>query len=180
MSYKYTVETYYVDIPVEEYIKRFRDEKKFLKLCEMCPNYGNSWSCPPFDFDTEKVLRSYRYAHLIATKIIPVAKDIPIEDSQKLIRPERIRIEKEILEMERKSGGRGFAYIGECLYCKTGICTRKCGKPCLHPDKVRPSLEAFGFDIGLTLKELFGMEILWGKDGTVPEYLILVTACFHN
>lgn len=180
MCYQYSVETFSCDIPVDEYITHFRDEEKFLEMCKMCPNYGNSWSCPPFDFDTEEVFRSYRYAHLIATKIIPFSKNIPINDTQKLIHPERVKIEKRILEMERKSGGRGFSYIGKCLYCEEGICTRKCGKPCLHPEKVRPSLEAFGFDIELTLKKLFGMEILWSKNGMVPEYLILVSALFHN
>lgn len=52
--------------------------------------------------------------------------------------------------------------------------------PCLHPDKVRPSLEAFGFDIGRTLSELFGIRLLWGKDGILPEYLMLVSGLFHN
>ena len=45
----------------------------------------------------------------MATKIIPEDKDIPIEYTQKLILPERIRIESELLDMERKYGGRSFA-----------------------------------------------------------------------
>ncbi len=77
-------------------------------------------------------------------------------------------------------GKLGFAYIGKCLHCNDGICTRKCGKACLHPEKVRPSLEAFGFDIEMTLKELFGIELLWGKDGKLPKYLVLVSGFFHN
>ena len=83
----------------------------------------------------------------MATKIIPEDKDIPIEYTQKLILPERIRIESELLDMERKYGGRSFAYIGKCLHCSDNECTRNCGTPCRHPEKVRPSLEAFGFDI---------------------------------
>ena len=46
--------------------------------------------------------------------------------------------------------------------------------------KVRPSLEAFGFDIAKTLSELFNIELLWGKDGKLPEYLVLVSGFFHN
>ena len=106
--------------------------------------------------------------------------DIPVEMTQEFIRPERVRIEKELLEMERKYGGRGFAYVGKCLYCSGSECTRKRNRPCLHPDKVRPSLEAFGFDIGRTLSELFGIRLLWGKDGILPEYLMLVSGLFHN
>jgi len=116
----------------------------------------------------------------MATKIIPDRNDIPVEMTQEFIRPERVRIEKGLLEMERKYGGRGFAYVGKCLYCSGSECTRKRNRPCLHPDKVRPSLEAFGFDIGRTLSELFGIRLLWGKDGILPEYLMLVSGLFHN
>ena len=82
--------------------------------------------------------------------------------------------------MERKYGGRSFAYIGKCLHCPNNECTRNCGTPCRHPEKVRPSLEAFGFDIAKTLSELFNIELLWGKDGKLPEYLVLVSGFFHN
>lgn len=176
----YTVENFTSDITVEGYIAEFRDEPHFLELCKQCTNYGKSWGCPPFDFDTESFLRQYKYAHLMATKIIPEDKDIPIEYTQKLILPERIRIESELLDMERKYGGRSFAYIGKCLHCSDNECTRNCGTPCRHPKKVRPSLEAFGFDIAKTLSELFNIELLWGKDGKLPEYLVLVSGFFHN
>lgn len=66
----YTVENFTSDITVEGYIAEFRDEPHFLELCKQCTNYGKSWGCPPFDFDTESFLRQYKYAHLMATKII--------------------------------------------------------------------------------------------------------------
>lgn len=99
----------------------------------------------------------------MATKIIPVEKNIPMDRTQELIKPERFRIEKELLEVECRYGGRAFAYVGNCLYCHGSECTRKCDRPCLHPDKVRPSLEAFGFDIPRIHSELFGIELLWGR-----------------
>lgn len=179
-QHKYKIENYTADISVDDYIAGFRDEQYFLELCKQCTNYGNSWGCPPFDFDTDAFLRQYSHAHLMAAKITPEDKNIPVEDTQKLILSERVRIERELLEMERKLGGRSFAYIGKCLHCSDGGCTRTCGKPCLHPDKVRPSLEAFGFDISKTLSKLFGIELLWGKDGKLPEYLVLVSGFFHN
>lgn len=180
MNLRYATEEYTADISVEDYIAGFRDERRFIALCKQCPNYGNSWGCPPFDFDTESFLRQYKYAHLMATKIIPEDKDVQFDKSQALVYPERVRIERELLEMERKYGGRAFAYIGSCLHCNGAECRRKCNMPCLHPDKVRPSLEAFGFDIGRTLSELFGIQLLWGKDGVLPEYLVLVSAFLHN
>lgn len=52
----YTVENFTSDITVEGYIAEFRDEPHFLELCKQCTNYGKSWGCPPFDFDTESFL----------------------------------------------------------------------------------------------------------------------------
>lgn len=176
----YSVENYTADIDVDEYIARFRDEQRFIELCRECHNFGNYWACPPFDFDTTRVLRQYKYVRLIAAKITPETDNIPIEQSQILIRPERIVLERKLRDMESQYGGRAFAFAGKCLYCGDSPCSRKCGRPCRHPDLVRPSLEAFGFDIGLTLSELFGIELLWGKNGTLPEYLVLVCALFHN
>ena len=176
----YAIEHFATDIDVDEYISRFRDEKHFIEFCKKCPNFGNSWGCPPFDFDTEDFLRQYEYAHLMVTKITPARNDIPENMIQDFIRPERIKIEKNLLELERKYGGQAFAYIGKCLHCGDMECRRKSNRPCLHPDKVRPSLEAYGFDIERTLAELFGIEVLWGKDGILPKYLVLVSGLFHN
>ena len=90
MKKGYVTENFTANISVDEYISRFRDEKRFVEFCKQCPNYGNSWGCPPFDFDTGEFLRQYKYAYLIATKIVPIEKGIPIDKSQELIRPERI------------------------------------------------------------------------------------------
>lgn len=177
---EYTIKYFTSDISVDKYIKRFRNEERFIELCKECPNFGCSWGCPPFDFDTEIFLRQYKYAHLMATMIRPIRDDIPIDNMHEFILPERIRTEKKLLEMEHKYNGYTFAYSGQCLYCNDSECTRKRNRPCLHPDKVRPSLSAFGFDIGRTFSELFGIELLWGKDGILPEYLMLVSGLFHN
>lgn len=180
MTYEYATEAFSVDISVEDYIARFRDEERILTMCRQCPNFGNSWGCPPFDFDAEELLRSYKYAHIVAIKVVPASNDIPLDDIQKLILPVRIKAERELLDMEQLYGGRAFAYIGKCLHCNDSACTRISKQPCRHPEKVRPSLEAFGFDVVMTLKELFGFELLWGKNGKLPEYIILVNALFHN
>ena len=74
----------------------------------------------------------------------------------------------------------GLAYVGTCLHCPEGTCTRPDGKSCRHPELVRPSLEACGFDIGKTTAELFGIYLKWGTDGKLPEYLTLVCGFFHN
>ena len=137
MSKGYITENFTTNISVDEYILRFRDEKRFIELCKQCSNYGNSWGCPPFDFDTGAISAPIQYAYLMATKIVPIEKGIPIDKSQELIRPERIRIEKRTVETGTQIRRSGIRYVGKCLYCPDSECARKCNRPCLHPDKVR-------------------------------------------
>ena len=168
----YRAEDFTVILPVTDYVARFRDAERFAACCRACPNYGRSWGCPPFSKDPAETFAGYRTALLVATKIIPETSDLPLQEAGRLIRPERIRLERRLLELERRTGGRAFSYVGSCLYCPEGSCS--------HPERVRPSLEACGFDIGRTTEELFGIPLLWGTDGKLPAYLTLVCALFHN
>ena len=179
-AYEYSVQDFTASLATDEYINRFRDADRFMQFCRQCPNYNNSWACPPFNRNLEKELRQFKNVLLIASKIIPVDKDIPISESRTLIRTERKRLASRLLDMERQYGGRAFSYAGSCLYCPLDSCTRQSALPCKHPELVRPSLEAYGFDIGRTTSELFGIDLLWGIDGKIPEYLTLVCGFFHN
>lgn len=118
-------------------------------------------------------------ADLIAVKVTPFDGLLPEWCAQDLIRPVQLHMQRELHERERLTGGRAFDNIGRCVYCSGRECTRLAGERCRYPDKVRPSLEAFGFDIGKTLRELFGIEIKWCRDGYLPEYLMLVSGLFR-
>lgn len=176
----YRARDFSTTLPVADYIDRFRDAGRFIGYCRECPNFGKSWGCPPFDYDVERLLRRYRMALLVATIITPAEGGRPLSDAGALIRPERERLERRLLSMEKLYAGRSFAYVGTCLWCPPGTCTRAGGQPCRHPELVRPSLEACGFDIGKTASELFGIELKWGAEGMLPEYLTLVCGFFHN
>ena len=76
--------------------------------------------------------------------------------------------------------GLGAHCAMSCPYCNNEPCARIEGKSCRHPDKVRPSLEAFGFDVGKTAKDLLGVELKWSQDGLIPEYLTLVYGIFYQ
>ena len=159
-SFRYTAEDHCAALPVADYIARFRDAMRFLECCRACRNYNRSWGCPPFGYDVGAYLSQYTSALIIATKITPAEQHVPMSEAGRLSRPERQRLERRLLEMERRYGGRS--------------------KPCRLPDLVRPSLEACGFDIAHTTSELFGIELKWGTDGSLPEYLTLVCGFFHN
>lgn len=176
----YKTEYFHADIPADEYIARFRDREHFIELCKQCSNYGNYWGCPPFEFDSEELLLRYKHIKLLATKIIPEVQNIPINKAQELLLPERIIMDKQLLELEKIYNGLAFTYTGTCLHCGGAECRRRCNKPCIHPDKVRPSLEAYGFDVERTLFELFDIRILWGNNGVLPPYLMLVGGVMYN
>ena len=100
-----------------------------------------------------------------------------ISFGKEMMETERKRTDELLLEMEKTYKGRAF-FPGSCLLCPT--CTRTEGKPCLYPERVRPSLEACGFDIGKTASELLHIELKWGDKNRMPEYLLLVSGIFGD
>lgn len=167
-------------IAVDDYIARFRDADRFEVCCRRCPNYGRSWGCPPFDFDVLQRITPYQSVTLLASRIVFSSSHLSFDDFNTLIRPERLAIESRLLRLERAHNGLAALYIGSCLYCPEGCCTRPHGEPCRHPHKVRPSLEAYGFDMGRTASQLLGIELQWSDDATVPPCVTLICALFHN
>ena len=177
----YTTQYYTKQISVTEYLAHYRDAERFHACCQACSNYAKSWACPPFDFDIEQRLRQYSNLLLVVCQITPHRFITLSPDSlTAFIRPERVLLEKRLLDLEKQYNGLSAAYVGSCLYCPEGACTRADGKPCRYPECVRPSLEGYGFDIAKTTKDIFGMDLLWGNDGCMPEYLLLVCGLFHN
>ena len=53
---EYLARDFVVTLPAADYIARFRDADRIAGYCRTCPNYGQSWGCPPFDFDAEEYL----------------------------------------------------------------------------------------------------------------------------
>ena len=180
MNERYTIEEFTHEIAVEEYLARFHNPAEVWDYCRACSNYGKQWGCPPFDFDVVERLTKYRTIRLVATKItLHDCTILPCELNTSL-RPERERLERELLALEREYNGLACTYIGECLHCPMGFCARLNGKPCLHPELVRPSLEAYGFDIAKTMTDLFGIELKWGTATSSPEYILLVCGLFYD
>ena len=42
-------------LPMSEMQRTYIDIEKFLGFCAACPRYGQTWSCPPYDFDPADV-----------------------------------------------------------------------------------------------------------------------------
>lgn len=176
----YRVKYHLACIPTADYIGRFRNAEKFIGFCRQCSNYGHSWACPPFDREVDQLIGSYRHTLILACQVFPTGDHLPFAESGNLLRPERRKAEALLRQMEGIFNGQSFAYAGSCLYCPEQQCARICGEPCRHPDLVRPSLEAVGFDLGKTATDLLHIDLLWSKDGFIPEYLTLISGFLHN
>ena len=164
----------------DRYVSDFRDVATFEECCRACPNYGNRWGCPPFDHDTLQDLLPYGEVMIVGVKITPHDTRMPMEQVFDLMRPELERLNKRLLELECETGGFALGFVGKCERCGNAPCARKQGKPCRHPDLVRPSLEAYGFNVSETASKLLGIDMVWSRDKNIPRYLTLVCGLFFN
>ena len=188
LTNKYRIENHTAVIGLDEYLNGYRNKDKFIAFCKRCDKYGCCWVCPPYDFDTEEYLSGYAQAYILGTKIIPdeearLEYDTPekaLSAGRQMLAEVRRFIDPQLLGTETRYPGSKAFFAGTCFQCPEGTCTRVQHMPCVHPDKVRPSLEAFGFDIGKTAGELLHIELKWSKDGTLPEYFTLVSGLFTN
>lgn len=170
----YTLQEQWRTIPMKEYVETFRDFGRVRGYCHGCGRYGKCWACPPYDFAEDEYLGQFTTISLLATKITP-SEGVALtpETAERILNRERQRLDRMLLGME--GNARAF-FAGTCILCPPEKCTRREGLPCRHPESIRPSLEALGFDIARTASELFGIPLQWGSPGTFPAYLTLISA----
>ena len=56
-------------IPLEDYVRDYRDKERFMGYCKQCGQYGKRWSCPPYDFDVDAYIAGYQQVMILGTKI---------------------------------------------------------------------------------------------------------------
>jgi predicted metal-binding protein len=184
----YSVYNIVTKINLEEYIRDYRDADKFMVYCEKCNSYNTCWACPPFDFDAGAELSRYKTAWIIGVKI-DIENDV-IETHRgwdlctpvtyKIIKEVRRTLDAKLLNLEKEYVGSRAFFAGTCHLCAKDKCTRIKGKPCIFPDRVRPSLESFGFDVSKTSLQLLNIEMKWSLEGVLPPYFVLVSGFLTN
>ncbi len=182
----YEVKHFIAKIDTANYIANYRDADKFMAYCRECNRYGTCWACPPFDFDAQGYVSSYGTAYVIGSKIVPHADVIKAntdpesskETSYRMIEAVRLTLDRNLLAWEKHYPGSKAFFAGTCHICHLENCTRLKRQPCIAPDRIRPSLEALGFDLGKTALELLGIEMKWSSDGLLPKYFTLVSGFF--
>ncbi|MDD4655922.1 MAG: DUF2284 domain-containing protein [Bacteroidales bacterium] len=177
-----------VKILAPNYIEEYCNAGQFIEQCKECSNYGNMWACPPFDYDTLATVSDYKYAHIIgsqifiseATRYAPADATEHNTLSYQIMEQARSGIDGQLLGLENRYSGSLCFFAGSCLLCPKEECTRLTNSPCAHPTKMRPSLEAYGFDISKTTLELLGIELKWSTGLVLPPYFTFVSALFTN
>ena len=160
----------------------FYDAEKFLRLCRACPNFGEMYSCPPFEsvpaaFSDTKVKCTLLLAE-ISTEDFERHDGESVADFTKRISDcVRADFDKYLLAEEAADPARRLAFFaGSCANCPIAPCPRGAKKKCPRPEFVRPSLEAYGFDVTGIIREFFGRTLEWAAKEKPPQTLRLLAA----
>ncbi len=127
------------------------DPRSYLKCRFGCNRWGKYWTCPPhLDISPEMFMEAfeqYKQAIIIKTTDPKIGQEVSVN------------IEKEAM----LTYGCSFAFaMALCVQCD------ECAypDPCLFPHLARPSMDAYGVDIGKTL-EPSGFKVEFDKKGAL-------------
>ena len=135
------------------------DPRSYLKCRFGCNRWGRYWTCPPhLDLSPEMFMdafKQYQKAIVIKTADPKAGQEIAVA------------IEKEAM----LSHGCEFSFaMALCVQCE--VCAYP--EPCLFPHLARPSMDAYGVDVGKTLAPL-GFEVTFDKEGKLlPAWYCMV------
>ena len=135
------------------------DPRSYLKCRFGCNRWGKFWTCPPhLDISPELFMgafEQYKQAIIIKTTDPKIGQEVSVN------------IEKEAM----LTHGCSFAFaMALCVQCD------ECAypDPCLFPHLARPSMDAYGVDIGKTLEPL-GFKVEFDKKGALlPAWYSMV------
>jgi len=125
------------------------DSRSFLKCRFGCNRWGRYWTCPPYlDISPEKFQEAFdQYSKAIIIKTTDGHKGQDIS----------VKVEKEA--MLSHNCMHAFAMV-LCVWCEE--CSHP--EPCRFPHMARPSMDAYGIDIGKTVEPL-GLKVEFDKKG---------------
>ena len=166
------IERFEKEISVPEYLEGYVEVEEFLEYCKACPNYGNLWTCPPYDFDVMEYWRKFSKLTVYASKIY-FEPETTQEESMELMHRVKDEMSRQLYDLEADNPGTVSLSAGSCTICGIGNCTRPCGESCRHAGKIRYSIESLGGNVGLTCRKLMGLQLEWIEEGKVPSYFVL-------
>jgi len=166
-----------------EFVRRYRDVERIAALCAQCPLHGLSWACPPYDVDAATFSEGFDTVLLMGSTVwfddddraaVTCADESRVA-AERAIDQVWLSLLPYLYELERQLPG-SRCFTGRCRLCGKQGCTRTAGKPCRHPQLMRHSLEAVGFDVVAAARDLLGIELQWSAQGELPRCLTVVSA----
>lgn len=161
-------------------IDQYCNKKKFDSLCRTgCPNYGQKWSCPPYaplynDFSKQHRILCVVLLGLNMNELDYIKQDyLKIKAANSMLKS---RVDK-VLRMCVEDGER-YISTGSCRLCRT--CRKKLGETCAHVRLRTYSFEAMGVNVSAMIKDIFDVELLWYKRGTIPMYTCVAAGLLTN
>ena len=164
-------------VDVKAFVNHYVDAAGIASRCGSCNCYGRIWSCPPYDFNVIEFWNKYSQLDLRVYQI--KTNDKSWQENRNLIRKQSMRICLEIMDREEKVPGSFALTPGKCIMCGDNECSRINGEACRLGQKYRYSIESIGGDVEACLKDFFDIEILWERNGRVPEYYTLVCGLLY-
>lgn len=172
-GHAYTVELYIVDVPMRDALSVAYHPVECLRACKECPNYGNVWTCPPFDRQRLDIKpQNFDMLRLFIARIKPIGGPYAFDKYSVFFTP----VKRKLMDyIDRIADAKAiYSFAGRCEYCEE--CTRPAEGECRYPGRAHPSLEGVGFDVNALLVNFAGMELEWGTDGNLPHILTFVAA----
>ena len=133
---------------------RLTYEEEIRRICEgnSCRNYGASWACPPAVGTLDACRKQCgQYSHmLLFNRKYPLEDPFDYDGMVGALRDFKARVEA--------LDGALVPWIGERLMLSNEGCGRcsRCtypDSPCRFPDRLYPSIEGYGFNIGRLARE---------------------------
>lgn len=183
--------------PIERLFKHLK-VKEVRGYCSNCHNYEKNYSCPGFSFNTDSYISDYKYAAVIMTQMDTMEfgehmEQIKFSDVRSAVYDRytdaRKKAEEEaqhnkisaiamyafnmvkdemtdkLLKYETRAGSIGLP-PGSCTRCDE--CMKLSSNDCVHPDKLRYSLEALGFLVSDIYRDYFDRELEF-SGGVLPK-----------
>lgn len=161
-------------------IALYCDKEHFDDLCRLgCPNYDKKWSCPPYspiynDFSSGCRALCVILLGLNLDELEYIKQNYLKIKAANSILKSRVDRTLRMCIMD----GEKYISTGSCRLCKP--CRKKLDQPCAHPTIRTFSFEALGVNVSAMVKDIFDVNLLWYKRGSLPLYTCVVAGLLTN
>lgn len=121
----------------------FREDVRAMCRSDRCNNYGKSWSCPPATGSAERAkerISRYRRGIIVQT-CGEISGSFDIEGTKQVMLKHKKNFDSFVRQARTFYPGCFPMGAGACSRCRS--CTYP-DRPCRHPDRMYPSMEACG------------------------------------